>query len=159
MKNKACYLLLAAALLLVISCTCTKSKDYAPTLIGKWRSEKPNTEEMIKEVRKETQAKGLPEHVFEPIIDKLKKAKNLTAEWEFKSDQTGSFGQTGLKPLSFTWRVVRKKGSTLVLSMDLMGGQKSLEIVFRDDDQFSMRFMEEVNEYEDPPVVFTRFRE
>jgi len=157
MKMFLTRVVLTAGLTLAVGCH--KSKDYEPTLIGKWRSEKPDTDQLIKEVRKETQAKGLPEHVFQPTIDKLKKAKDLTAEWEFKSDQTGSFGQTGLKPLSFTWRVVRKKGSTLVLSMDLMGDQKSLEIVFQDDDQFSMRFMEEDNEYEDPPVVFTRFRE
>src|SRR5260370_5606663 len=141
MKKKACYLLLAAALLLVISCH--KCKDYAPTLIGKWRSAKPKTEELIKEVKKETQGRGLPEHLFQPTIDKLKKAKDLTADCEFKSDQTGSFGQTGLKPLSFTWRVVRKKGSTLVLSMNLMGEKKYFEIVFRDQYQFSMTFREE----------------
>jgi hypothetical protein len=89
----------------------------------------------------------------------LRKAKDLTADCEFKSDQTGSFGQTGQKSFPFTWQVERKKGSTLVLSLDLMGDQKSLEIVFRDDDQCSMRFLEEEKEYEDPPVEYTRIRE
>jgi hypothetical protein len=157
MKKQSCYLVLAAALLLITSCH--KGKDYTPALIGKWRSAKPKTEELIKEVKKEAQARGLPEQLYQPTIDQLKKAKDLTSDCEFKGDQTGSLGQTGQKPLPFTWQVVRKKGSTLVLSMDVMGDQKSLEIVFRDDDHCSMRFLEEDKEYEDPPVEYTRIRE
>jgi hypothetical protein len=124
-----------------------KGKDYTPALIGKWRSAKPNVEEAIAELKKE-RARGLPDQLYQPIIDKLKQAKDLTDDCEFKSDQTGSFGQTGQKSFPFTRQVVRRKGNTLVLSMDLMGDQRSLEIVFRDDDQCSMRYLEEDEGYD-----------
>jgi hypothetical protein len=66
MKRKALYLLLTPVLLLVISCH--KGKDYTPTLIGKWRSAKPKIEEAIAEMKKENQARGLPEQLFQPTM-------------------------------------------------------------------------------------------
>src|SRR6516225_941268 len=52
-------------------------------LVGKWRSEKRDVGPLIAEMKRGSH--GMPDHMIQPMIDKVKQSAELTEDWEFKA--------------------------------------------------------------------------
>ncbi len=153
------YLLSASFLLALASCSKHNVQGNMFTLIGKWRTEKRDTTQLVEAAKRE--GRGLPPQMIEPILEKLKKGGEITGEWEFKPDGSGTVGQTGEQQLPITWRIVRSDGDSLVLEIGTTKDKSRLEVlevVFDGNDKFSMRPMRDDEENGEAPTVYRRIR-
>jgi hypothetical protein len=125
-------------------------------LVGKWRSEKRDVGPLIAEMKRGSH--GMPDHMIQPMIDKVKQSAELTEDWEFKADGTGGFAPTGDKPWPFTWRIVKSRGDKAVVEFNLNPPDPdptTAEIVFQGDNRFTMHWVEDDEEVSDT-VAYSR---
>jgi hypothetical protein len=144
----------------MIGCTKEKRASNAFTLSGKWRSEKKDPAPLIDALKKEL--RGMPAHLVDGMVEKLKKGAEFTDEWEFNADGTGKFGRTGGELFPTTWRVVRRRGDSLFLELDVnpgTPGRSTVKVVFRGKNTILMSWLEDNGRASgEPPVVYHRVR-
>jgi len=96
---------------------------------------------------------------MEPIFAKMKKGAQITDDWQFNPDGTGSYCLTREKPFSIRWKIVRKSGATWFLELNMNPEDKSpVKIVFKGPDRFAMIWLDEGESEEIPPGTYHRIR-
>jgi hypothetical protein len=135
----------------------SKSSQSSFTLVGKWHSEQRDLSRLIDRIKAENAS--MPTPIFDPVIEKMKKGAQPTDDWEFKADGTGTYCLTGQEPFAITWKVVRKRGATWFLEVNMNPGDKSpAKIAFKGADKFSWVWLEEGESDEVPPETYKRVR-
>src|SRR5262249_52580987 len=120
-------------------------------------SEKRDMTESINETKKSMI--GVPDQYVEPMVQKLKKAGELTEDLEMNDDGTGQVGPTGKEQMALKWRVIRTKGDSAVVEIHVEGGAKvTLKVIFMGADRMSMQKVETDEGDGTPPAFYTRIR-
>jgi hypothetical protein len=157
MRRLAGYLVTLCCFLLVAGCSTQNGEQAMASLVGKWRSEKREMTELINETRKSMI--GVPAQYVEPMVQKLKKAGELTEDLEMNPDGTGQVGRTGQELLAMRWRVVRSEGASAVVEIHVDGGAKvTWKVVLMGADRISMQELGPEEGEGAPPLNYTRIR-
>jgi hypothetical protein len=145
-------------ILFAIGCSRQESNQSSFTLAGKWHGEKRDLSRFIEKIRR--QDPNLPAQLIDPLIEKMKRGAEMTDDWQFNSDGTGShYYQTGAKPEPITWRLVRKRGATYFVELHMHPDDKSpVKIVFKGADRFAMVWLEQGESEDFPPETYHRVR-
>jgi hypothetical protein len=155
MRTLAGYLVALCCFLLVAGCSNQKEEQAMAALVGKWRSEKRDMTKLINETKKSMM--GMPAQYVEPMVQKLKKAGELTEDLEMNPDGTGRAGPTGQELMALKWRVVRSKGDSAVVEIHVDGGAKvTWKVVFMGADRISMQELGAEEDDAAPPTIYTR---
>ena len=124
---------------------------------GKWRGEKKDVDEMVAKIRSESQ--GMPDHLIEPMIAKIRSGAAITGDWQLNADGTGSFGETGMELFPITWKVIKKSGSKWQIELNMNPNDPSLmRISFLSDDRLVMTWLEEDGTESAYPETYHRLR-
>jgi hypothetical protein len=138
-------------------CSNQESSRSAFSLTGKWHGEKRDFSRLIEKMR--AQDPLLPAQLIDPIIEKMKRGAEMTDDWQFNADGTGSYCETGQQPLPITWKIVRKHGATWFLELYMNPDDKSpVRIVFKGANRFSMIWSDEGESEYVPPATYRRVR-